>query len=152
MEDEIKETREHLWGSISNKIDKIEEEADRIGWNSIIDMVADAFTDGNEMEPLELFLYLYQFMFRLLYRLKAMEKPEPFNQISTTTRLIDHEDKEFYMIKNFDYRMFKWAIRKNFAYYMTNLWFLVPIDELSASEKHNFEKRMEEQNGKETRD
>ena len=95
------------------------------------------------------FLYLYQLMFRLLYRLKAMEKPEPFNQISTTTRFVDHEDKEFYMIKNFDYRMFKWAIRKNFAYYMTNSWFLVPIDELSASEKHNFEKRMEEQNGKE---
>ena len=145
MEDEIKETRDHLWGSISTKIDKIEEEADRLGWNAIIDMVADAFMDGNEMEPLELFLYLYQFMFRLLYRLKVMDKPEPFNQISLTTRLIDHQDKEFYMVKNFDYRMFKWAIRKNFAYYMTNSWFLIPISELSTSEKRNFEKRLEEQ-------
>lgn len=142
MEDEIKETREHLWGSISNKIEKIEEEADRIGWNAIVDIVASTFDDANEMEPLELFLYLYQFMFRLLYRLKAMDKPEPFNQISKTTRLENHNDREFYMVKNYDYKMFKWAIRKNFAYYMTNSWFLIPIDELSASEKHNFEKRL----------
>lgn len=143
MEDEIKETREHLWGSISVKIDKVEEEADRLKWNEIIDMVADAFNDANELEPMALFLIMYQFMFRLLYRLKVMSSPEPFNQVSRTTRLENHEDKEFYMVKNYDYRMFKWAIRKNFAEHMTNSWFLIPISELSASERRNFEKRLE---------
>ena len=143
MEDEIKETREHLWGSISNKMDKIGDEADRLGWDAVIDMVADAFGDGSNMEPMELFIILYQFMFRLYYRLKAMDKPEPFNQVSTTTRMENHEDREFFMVRNFDYKMFKWALAKKFTYYMTNQWFLIPVDELSASEKHNFEKRLE---------
>lgn len=143
MESEARENREHLWGSISTKMDKIGEEADRIGWDAVIDMIADAFDDGNNMEPMELFLTLYQFSFRLYYRLKAMDKPEPFNQISMTTRLEGHEDKEFFMVKNFDYKMFKWAVAKKFTYYMTNQWFLIPIDKLSPSEKHNFEKRLE---------
>ena len=72
-----------------------------------------------------------------------MDKPEPFNQISLTTRLENHNDREFYMIKNYDYKMFKWAMQKKFAEYMTNSWFLVPMDQLSASEKHNFEKHLE---------
>ena len=148
MQDELKETREHLWGSISTKIDKIEDESDRLEWGAIIDMTADAFNDGAEMEPMDLFLTLYQFFFRLYHRLKAMDKPEPFNQISRTTRLENHEDKEFYMVKNYDYRMFKWALAKKFTWYMTNQWFLIPVDKLSPSEKHNFEKRIKEEHGK----
>lgn len=143
MDEEIKETREHLWGSISYKMDKIGDQADRLGWNAIIDMVADAFNDGAEMDAMELFQTLYQFMFRLYYRLEVMDKPEPFNQVSLTTRLENHEDREFFMVKNFDYKMFKWALAKKFTWYMTNSWFLIPIDALSPSEKHNFEKRLE---------
>lgn len=142
MGDEIQETKMHLWGSISNKMDKIGDEADRIGWDAVIDMVAEAYDDGSRMDPLQLFLILYQFMFRLYYRLRAMDKPMPFNEVSKTTRLENHEDREFYMVMNFDYKMFKWALAKKFTYYMTNQWFLIPIDELSASEKHNFEKRL----------
>lgn len=147
MEDEeIKETREHLWGSISRKMEQTEVEADRLHWDAIIDMVADAFNDSTEMEPMDLFLTLYQFMFRLYYRLKVMDKPEPFNQITLDTRLENHRDREFFMVRNFDYKMFKWALARKFTWYMTNSWFLIPIDELSASEKHNFEKHLKEEN------
>lgn len=139
--DEIKETREHLWGSISNKIDKIETEADRLNWDQIIDMVADAFNDPAP-DPLDLFLTLYQFTFRLLYRLKSMDKPEPFNQISKTTRLENHQDTTYYQVKNYDYRMFKWALNRNYTQYLTNDWFLVPETSLSPSEKRKFENKL----------
>lgn len=142
MDDEIKETREHLWGSISNRIDKIEVEADRLEWGAIINMVADAFQDGANLDPLDLFLILYQFTFRLYYRLKVLDSPEPFNQISKTTRLENHQEIPYYQVKNYDYKMFKWAIKKNYTNYLTNLWFLVPISELTPAEKHKFEKQL----------
>ena len=140
--DEIKETREHLWGSISNKIDKIETEADRLNWGAIIDMVADAFQDGTNMESLDLFVALYQFTFRLLYRLKSMDQPEPFNQISKTTRLENHQDTTYYQVKNYDYKMFKWALKRGYVQYLTNNWFLVPEASLSPSEKRKFENKI----------
>ena len=139
--DEIKETREHLWGSISNKIDKIETEADRLNWDAIIDMVADAFSDPVP-DPLDLFLILYQFTFRLLYRLKSMDKPEPFNQVSKTTRLENHQDTTYYQVKNYDYKMFKWCISRHYTQHLTNDWFLVPEASLSPSEKRKFENKL----------
>ena len=142
MDDEIQETREHLWGSISNKMDKIGDEADRLEWGAVINMVADAFNDGSEMEAMELFLTLYQFMFRLYYRLKAMTASEAFNQVSKVNRLENHDERDYFMIKNYDYKMFKWAIKRKYTEYMTNGWFLIPVDDLSPAEKHNFEKRM----------
>ena len=140
--DEIKETREHLWGSISNKIDKIETESDRLNWDQIIDMVADAFQDGTTLDPLDLFITLYQFTFRLLYRLKSMDKPEPFNQVSKTTRLENHQDITYYQVKNYDYKMFKWALKRNYTQHLTNNWFLIPENDLSPSEKRKFEKQL----------
>lgn len=144
MDEEIKENKEQLWGSITGKIDRIENEADRLHWGEVINMVVGIFDEADEMEPLELFLSFYQFLFRLYYRLKAMNEPEPFNQISRTTKLENHDDREYYMVKNYDYKMFKWATRKGYADSMTNGWFLVPVDKLSAAEKHNFERKLNE--------
>lgn len=140
--DDIKETREHLWGSVSNKIDNIETEADRLNWDAIIDMVADAFQDGSNMEPLDLFLTLYQFTFRLLYRMKSMDQPGPFNQISKTTRLENHQDATYYQVKNYDYKMFKWALKRGYTQYLTNDWFLIPETSLPQSEKRKFENKI----------
>lgn len=140
--DEIKETREHLWGSISNKIDKIEVEADRIGYPAIIDMVADTLNDSTT-GPLDLFLTLYQFTFRLLYRLKSLDRPEPFNQISKATRLENHKDVQYYQVKNYDYKMFKWAVKKGYTQYLTNNWLLVPETGLSPSEKRKFDQQLD---------
>ena len=74
-----------------------------------------------------------------------MDRPMPFNEIRKTTRLENHNDREFYMVMNYDYKMFKWALAKKFTWYMTNQWLLIPIDQLSPSEKHNFEKRVSDE-------
>ena len=140
--DEIKETREHLWGSITNKMDKIETESDRLKWDAVIDIIVDAFQDGATLDPLDLFLVLYQFTFRLYYRLKSMDNPEPFNQVSKTTRLENHKDIPYYQVKNYDYKMFKWALKRNYIQYLTNNWFLIPETDLLPSEKRKFEKQL----------
>lgn len=142
MEDERKLSQELMWGSITNRLNLISDEADRLNWDDAIEMIASAFCDSQNMEPIDLFLNLYQFSFRFYFRIKGMGEKAEFNQISRTTRLEDHEDKEYFMVSNYDYNMFKWAKSKGFDNTMTNGWFLVPKDKLSVSEVHNFEKRI----------
>lgn len=144
--DDAKETKTYLWGSITNKIDKIEAEADRLEWDAIIDMVADILATINtkNIDPLELFTNLYQFTFRLYYRLKAYSSPAPFNQVSKTTRREGLEDIPFYQIKNYDYKMFLWAKQRGYTEYLANDWFLIPESDLSASEKRKFDKEVGE--------
>lgn len=149
MEDEKQINGELMWGSIASHVNAIEEEADRLEWPVIIDMVADAFCDGEkEKNPMDLFLNLYQYTFRLLYRLKALSKPGDLNKISKTDWLIDHDKVPVYMVSDYDYKMFKWARSKKLTEYMTNQWFIVPESSLSASEKHKFDKQLEEQKNK----
>lgn len=142
MDDEKSISQELLWGSITVKLNQISDEADRLEWDDAIEMIASAFCDSQNMQPMDLFLNLYQFAFRFYFRAKEMSEKQPFNMISKTTRLENHEDRKFFMVSNYDYKMFKWAKERGFDYYMTNGWFLVPEDKLSVSEAHNFEKRI----------
>lgn len=99
---------ELAWGSIANLADKISDIEENIdgGWDELIDVVADAMTEeGATHSTAVTFSYLFNFMYRLLSRLKANPIKRGFNQISKATT----EGKEVYRITNYDYKAFKWA-------------------------------------------
>ena len=140
--DEETAGRELIWGSVTRLMDKISDEEDRIKWPELIDMVAETFTEeSTNKDNMDLFFNLYQFLMRVYYRVRAMDKPEPFNVVSKTTRVEDHEDIPMFMVKNYDYKMFKWAKNKGFNQYLANGWFLVKAKDLTPSEFKNFEKK-----------
>lgn len=142
MDDETA-SRELLWGSVTRLMDKIGDEEDRLQWPELIDMVVDTYSEeGNNKDGMDIFFNLYQFLMRVYYRIKAMDKPEPFNEVSKTTRVENHEEVPMFMVKNYDYKMFKWAKSKGFNEYMTNGWFLVRVQDLSPSERKGFESKV----------
>lgn len=142
MDDETA-ARELLWGSVTRLMDKIGDEEDRLHWPELIDVVVDTYSEeGNNKDGMDIFFSLYQFLMRVYYRIKAMDEPEPFNIVSKTTRIENHEKISMYMVRNYDYKMFKWAKNKGFIQYMTNGWFLVRVQDLSPSERKGFEDKV----------
>lgn len=142
MDDETA-SRELLWGSVTRLMDKIGDEEDRIQWPELIDMIVDTYSEeGNNKDGMDIFFSLYQFLMRVYYRVRAMDKPKPFNEVSKTTRVENHEEVPMFMVKNYDYKMFKWAKNKGFIEYMTNGWFLVRVRDLSPSERKGFESKV----------
>lgn len=108
--DEIKDlyTRNLEWGCLCNLVDKISEIESNIEghWDELAEMVANAIiVEQDNKNPETLFFNLYEFMFRLYYRVRNNPTKRPFNQITKTT--IKGED--VYRITNYDYNTFKWA-------------------------------------------
>lgn len=140
---EVREDGEMLWGCISDRIDKICKESERLNWDEIEDMISEALEVEDGAVSSDLFFRLYQFLFRLHYRLKSMTSPEPFNKIYTTTRLENHQYATFYQINNYDYKMFRWARSKGFNDYTTNFYLLIPKDSLTEQEQQQFEQKLD---------
>lgn len=132
------------WKSISNTVEKIGDEAERIGWDELNDMVADAYTQASaEPSAANKLFDWYQFFYRLYHRVKDMDSPEPFNRVTKTQRLIDHDWRPMYMVDNYDYKTFIWARKNGHTDYITNKWLLVREDELTDKMKASFEKKCE---------
>ena len=130
------------WNSIANAVDKIGDEADRLDWPELIEMTAEAYTEASAEPDQAVKLFDWcQFFFRLLHRVKDMTNPEPFNRVTKTQRLIDHDWRPMYMVDNYDYKMFLWAKKNGHRDYITNKWFLVREDELSGKMRESFEKK-----------
>jgi len=132
------------WEAIADLVGKIGEEADRLNWPELINMVSDAYTEMEKETDSAIILFTWQqFFFRLLYRVKRMSSPIEFNTIYKTHRLEEHKNIPMYQINNYDYKMFLWARKKKFNDYTTNDYILVPIDDLSDKERESFEKKCE---------
>lgn len=132
-----------LWGTISKLLDKIDDELTRLNWDKAIDMICDAFGEASkETDTTEIFFTWYQFFFRFYHRIKLMDKPEQFNAVSKTTRLINHDNVPMYMISNYDIKMYKWAKGKGCSENITNNWFLLKEEDLSESEKRKLDARI----------
>ena len=126
------------WGCITNLVDRITAIEDKIdgGWQELIDMVADAMTEESEnKDPASAFFNLYQFLFRLYYRLKTNPEKSAFNRYSK------HDDK--YWITNYDYKVLKWAHEKGFTNEVDNLVIKIPADKLNDSQKRAFDRKCE---------
>lgn len=136
------------WGCITNLMDKICNLEDKIegGWPELVDMVIDAVSEEgeNKTDPAALFFNLYQFLFRLYYRLKANPEKRPFNVVRRNgVACTDggvYYDPEF-MIYNFDYATFKWLRTIGCGDRISNDVAYVPIDKLNDKQRRAFERK-----------
>lgn len=124
------------WGCITNLMDKISDIEDKMagGWPELIDMVADAVTEeGENKDAADAFFHLYQFLWRLYYRLKANPEKHPFNQYSKVG--------EAYWVENYNYAMLKWAIANGFVQDISNNLIKVPADKLTDKQRRALDRR-----------
>lgn len=129
------------WGCITNLMDKISDIEDKIedGWPELVDMVVDAVSEEgeNKTDPASLFFNLYQFLFRLYYRLKANPVKRPFNKVTKT----ESAGEVSFLIQNFDYTMFKWLRGAGFGDLISNDCVTIPADKLSDKQRRAFERK-----------
>lgn len=141
--EEIEElhTRSLEWGCIANLIDKIGGIEEKIDghWDELLNMVADIMTEeGGEKNPEKIFFCIYEFMFRLYYRLRENPVKRDFNQVSKTTIA----GKEVYRVTNYDYKTFKWARTGGFMGGVSNDYMDLPADKLTTNQQRAFERRI----------
>lgn len=141
--DEIKDlyTRNLEWGCLCNLVDKISEIESNIEghWDELAEMVANAIiVEQDNKNPETLFFNLYEFMFRLYYRVRNNPTKRPFNQITKTT--IKGED--VYRITNYDYNTFKWAKSVGASKDTTNDYIDFYAKEISDDLVRMFERRL----------
>lgn len=126
------------WGCITNLMDKISRIEDEIegGWPELVDMVADAVTEEGEKKtgPAELFFNLYQFLWRLYYRLKANPEKRAFNKYNKSK-------DGAYWVENYNYATFKWAVNNGFTQEIDNNVIKIPADKLNDKQRRALERR-----------
>lgn len=91
-------------------------------------------------DPSKIFFDVYQFCFRLYYRLRNDPTKRAFNQISKTTIA----GKEVYRIANYDYKTFKWAKEGGFGMTISNDYVDLPADKLTTNQRRGFDRRIGE--------
>lgn len=130
------------WGCITNLMDKISDLEEKIdgGWEELIDMVVDAVQEemDNKSAPENIFFNLYQFFFRLYYRLKANPEKRPFNKVTKTTA----NGEEAFMIQNYDYTTYKWAKTLGCGDRVSNDYIYVPTIKLNDKQRRHFERKV----------
>ena len=134
-------TRSLEWGCICNLIDKIGDIEDKMDgdWDELLDMVADTIDqEGGEKSPESVFFCLYEFFFRLYYRLRSNPTKRAFNQISKT----NISGKEVYRVTNYDYKTFKWAKSGGLIDGVSNDYMDLPSDKLTTNQRRAFERRI----------
>lgn len=108
-------------------------------WDELLDMVADIIDqEGREKNPEIVFFYLYEFFFRLYYRLRSNPTKRAFNQISKT----NISGKEVYRVTNYDYKTFKWAKSGGLMDGVSNDYMDLPSDKLTTNQRRAFERRI----------
>lgn len=128
------------WCFVEKLLDICMEHIDRIGeWDDMINMISDMMAEVSiEEDSTKIFTRVYQFVFRLRYRLSYYKEPKPFNIVLKTNR----DGTEYYQISNYNWKMFNWCLDKRYIDDLTNDYFLVPINTLTDVEKHNFESKV----------
>lgn len=129
------------WGCIANLIDKIGEIEDKVDghWDELCDMIADTIDqEGREKDTQTIFFNLFEFFFRLYYRLRNNPTKRAFNQVDKT----NVAGKEVYRITNYDYKTFKWARTGGFINGVSNDYMDLPADKLTTNQRRAFDRRI----------
>ena len=145
--EEIEElhTKSLEWGCVTNLINKIAELEETIDghWDELLDMIADVIDqEGREPDSSKVFFDIYQFFFRLYYRLRIDPTKRSFNQISKT----NISGKEVYRITNYDYKTFKWARTGGFIDGVSNDYMDLPADKLTTNQRRALDRRIGDAN------
>lgn len=137
------------WGCLMNLMDKIGNIEDNIegGWIELADMVAEAMDrEWNEhKEDTEaMFFLLYEFLWRLYYRLKTNPSKRKFNIVREHTI---SNGEEGFAIYNYNYDTYRWARDGGLLDTISNDFIYVPSDKLTPKQRKTMEKRCEEKGG-----
>lgn len=140
--EEIEElhTRNLEWGCIANLIDKIAELEEKMNepWDELLDMIADMIgEEGGEKDPAKVFFDVYQYCFRLYYRIRSNPVKRKFNKVDK----VNIAGKEAYRITNYDYKTFKWARTAGLVDSISNDYIDLPKDKLTTNQSRGFERR-----------
>lgn len=123
-----------VWDNIMDLAEKVSNDSERLNWNELAEMVADALDSEDKNQNNEsLFFGLYQFLFRLHLRVQRMNEAQPFNKIYTETKWLKHEPVPFIRIVNYDYKTYKWAREHKQENYLDNI--MIEMPESLFSEK-----------------
>lgn len=142
------------WGCICNLADRIGTVEEKIGpWDDLINLVADIFdSEGQSLDNKHLAFDVYPFFWHLYYRIREWEKPVPFNQVRLFKQSVSadgkqyREDKDGYMIHNYDYKTYLWARKLGFGDYICNDWLWVAKEALTPAQIKRFDKLAEQKN------
>lgn len=132
------------WGCITNLMDKIItiEENTEGGWPELTNMVVDAMSEEGEAKrsQADLFFDLYQFLFRLYYRLKANQEKRPFNYVKKTQT---STGSDAFILYNYDYTTFKWIKSIGCGDLISNDTVIIPVDKLTDKQRQALERKAE---------
>lgn len=134
-------TRSLEWGCVCNLIDKISDIEEKMDghWDELCDMIADTIDqEGREKNPEVIFFDVYEFFFRLYYRLRSNPTKRDFNQVDK----INVAGKEVYRITNYDYKTFKWAKSGGFIEGVSNDYMDLPADKLTTNQRRALDRRI----------
>lgn len=134
-------TRSLEWGCVCNLIDKIGELEESIDghWDKLLNMIADVISEeGEEKDPSVIFFTIYEFFFRLYYRIRSNPIKREFNQISKITVA----GEEVYRITNYDYKTFKWAKSGGFIGGVSNDYIDLPDKKLTVNQRRSLDRRL----------
>lgn len=87
-----------------------------------LDMVRDA--TGNQM--------LYPYLKRLVPRLRKMY--QPFSWVEYRKEIGGTKTFEYFIIHNYSFNTYRWAINRNLEAYMTDTNISIPLEELNEQE------------------
>lgn len=128
------------WGTASALLAKAGDLAEAMGRDDIINMISDSMDImEQETDASKIFFNVYQFAWRMYYRMKFLSKDMPLNRVTLENR--NHE--EVYVVTNYDYKMFLWAKSKGYGKSLTNVEFIVDPSTLTPAEARRFEKQAE---------
>lgn len=128
------------WGTASALLAKAGDLAEAMGRDDIINMLSDSFDlMESEKDASKIFFNVYQYAWRVYFRMKFLAKDMPINRVTLENR--DHE--KVYVVSNYDYKMFLWAKSKGYGKTLTNNEFVVDPSTLTPAEARRFEKQAE---------
>ena len=128
------------WGTAATLLGKAADLAEEMGRDDIINMLSDAFDLMETIrEPSKVFFDVYQFAFRVYFRMKKLAKDMPINRVTLEHRGVD----DVYVVTNYDFKMFLWAKNKGYASTISNNDFIVPPETLTPAEARRFEKQVQ---------
>ena len=126
------------WGAITNIVDRISEIESKMDepWDELIDIIANAIDEESQnKDPETIFFTIYQYIFRLYYRIRSNPTKRKFNIISKV--------KDGFRVTNYDSKTFKWASAGGFIMTISNDYIDLPMDKLTTSQARAFERRLE---------
>lgn len=139
------------WGAILNLATRIADVEDRIGpWDDLTNLVASLLDSHRTSSPQTLARVVYPFLFRLYFRIKRWDKPIPFNQVSRATRQVQspkhpqyHDEAPGFLISNYDFKTYSWAVSLHLSDYIDNNSLWVPTSVLAPAQLKRLEKSLD---------